>query len=723
MKDQSVDDAKQKKLPVDGELLSGAVIELNISRRSVGLYPPEHPIIRDSIEKAYSYLQRLFEIRSQITLGIAKDTLVIDEYVLERKNPVFREFAVSLHGKGVASLTFYSGLTPGELVILHEVITIFEGPTGDRLVECAQERGLRHIRIDPVDLSFFTFKEGLVKQGGVERRLWEDYVYGLLEGRLSDSEAEGVIRTLEPSEMAAFLNERMPENASEEAYERVIVGYLRGKDRHRALDKFRSFAESLNPSLKIRFLQRALRLEPLEKGEIEELLAGLEHGDLPIMLDSLKDTALALPEGLPDLMNKLIGARSAKGLCSTSMGDSVIIDDLTLMRKGLAAVRLDVDQTGVDEGYRQDLLRMIKGIEAETGPLTEEFAAQTGEAVIDGRFTSLIIDLIETAHSSPDQRLRLFEKLSTMAGAFLDTGRFDELCSIHAFLEAGACTGAFADEASGVLEYSFRSPDFIDRLIDSLRLWGRYKREAAETLVLSLRREITGPLFDALSEPSDSSTRKFYLHLLGALGHSVLPEAARRLSDERWYVVRNMIYLIRESGGKEYVNRIRHFAKDKNRKICVEAVRTLLHFKTPDALSYLKLYFRSDDPELRRYAVTLAGSYKVKEAVMPLIGLLEKKDLLETDTSYKAAVVKALAQIGDARAVEAFIRLYTSRLSFFHGVDNQLRLELFRNLDAFSPDAVKPLVELGLSSKNSDIQALCRKYREKIQSSRSTTGV
>jgi hypothetical protein len=52
---QGSGEEKQKKIPVDTKLLSDAVIELNISRRSVGLYPREHPIVKESIERAFEF--------------------------------------------------------------------------------------------------------------------------------------------------------------------------------------------------------------------------------------------------------------------------------------------------------------------------------------------------------------------------------------------------------------------------------------------------------------------------------------------------------------------------------------------------------------------------------------------------------------------------------------------------------------------------------------------
>jgi len=88
-------ESRQVKLPIDARLLSEAVIELNILRRSVGLYPPDHPILKESINRALDLLKKLFELRSSITLGVAKDVLVIDEYTLDKKIPSSRSLPLA----------------------------------------------------------------------------------------------------------------------------------------------------------------------------------------------------------------------------------------------------------------------------------------------------------------------------------------------------------------------------------------------------------------------------------------------------------------------------------------------------------------------------------------------------------------------------------------------------------------------------------------------------
>ncbi len=305
-----MDETKQEKLPIDARLLSEAVIELNISRRSVGLYPPEHPILKSSIEKAFELLRKLFELRSSITLGIAKDTLVIDEYTLDKKNPVFREFALSLHGKGIAAVTFDSALEVGELVSLHELITMREGPVGNALLKLAEQKGLRHIQLSPIDLSVFSFMEGRTGAGVSASKLWEDYIYGLLEGKLASGDAESLVMHIPPEQVAFYVNMQMSEDAPEETYNRVISTYLQRKSQpalgSEVFKSFLSFVENLKPELKARFLNKALSQPPPET-DVEKMITELKEEDLKRFLEVFKDHPVTIPESLKNLLSKLEG--------------------------------------------------------------------------------------------------------------------------------------------------------------------------------------------------------------------------------------------------------------------------------------------------------------------------------------------------------------------------------------------------------------------------------
>jgi CheY-like chemotaxis protein len=63
-----------------------------------------------------------------------------------------REFALSIHAKGIAAITFYSGATMEELLGFHQLITEKDTPLGKALIELAEKRSLTHIRLSPLDI-------------------------------------------------------------------------------------------------------------------------------------------------------------------------------------------------------------------------------------------------------------------------------------------------------------------------------------------------------------------------------------------------------------------------------------------------------------------------------------------------------------------------------------------------------------------------------------------
>ena len=719
-----MEEKKQEKLPIDAKLLSDAIIELNISRRSVGLYPPDHPIVEQSIARAFELLQKLFELRSSITLGIAKETLIIDEYSLDKKNPVFSEFALSLHDKGIAAITFFNGLETNDLITLHELITMKEGPTGKALLENAEKKGLRHVKLSLIDLSSFGFVEGSLKPSTLEPKLWEDYIYGLLQGKLAASEAEGIVLTITPEQIASVVNSNMSEDAPDETYDRVISSYLSRKGKPRlskeSFERFLSFVKNLNPELKSQFLNRALSMPSYARAEIDMTLSQLKEDDIQKMIEVFQERSSILPESLMNIIDKLEKVKpDSKTMSQLSSGAGSLVDDIEL-DDSIVRLLEDSSSSFVGDGYKRELEVILKGLKAEESTLLEQIGNDCTDKVIDLTISDTTLELLESDSISSEDFLKLLTKLSELTDTFLDTGRFQEISYIYNAIYSHSLSGRFKVEALSMINHFFRSEQFIEKLLYALKMWGRHDREGAVSLSKVLKFTLINPLFDTLAAESNPTVRKFFLHVLSNLGSDILPEVNRRLNDERWYVVRNMIYLIREcSSGryqKDYVHKIRKFTRDKNTKVCMEAVKTLLAFGTRDGPSYIKHYLRSKDLEQRQQAVMLSGSYKVKSAVPYLLDLLNKKDPFGTEAYTKILVVKALSDIGDTRGIKQLLRLCRSRTLLHRSIYEELKVEIFRSLKNYPQDAIKPFLELGTKSKNEEIRSISENLSKKYLS-------
>jgi hypothetical protein len=701
---------KKEKLPIDARLLTDAVIELNISRRTIGLYPADHPFIREALERAYNFFQKLFELRVSITLGIARDTLVIDEYILERKNPVFREFAMSIHSKGIASVMFISGLSMDELFNFFELIASRETPVGQGLVEFAEKKGISHIRLVAIDISKFAIVEDQMREGGSGSGVWEDYIYGLIEGKLAESDAEIVILNIPPQDIANALNEYATKETPQETYDRVITLYLRKKEvriRKDLMSRFLSLVENLGPNLKQQILKRAFSQPAGDQEEIEKILSELIPDDLERVFKVFKEHASLIPERLKNYMDKLKKTRAETSHFDLLEGKKGYVDDIEVEEGVLKLFKEDNYRSFVSERYQKELEKMMKGVaEARVTPLSEDIEHNCRTEAIDRSASEVMLELLDVEYIGRIDYLTLLTKLSDFANDFLETGRFQEIAEIYNTLYSTALKGNFTDESSSMVEYFFRSEAFISKLVEAIKLWGRHDRAGVLRLANLLRLYVINPLIEALAEEQDSAIRRFLLTVLSSLGSDVIPEVMKRLNDERWYVVRNMIYLIRECGGPKQAHYVRPFAKHKDRKVCIEAVKTLLHFNTPDALPIIKFYLRSDDLEMRNLAIRLAGSYKVKEVLPFLTEILDKRDPFGTEAHYRISAVKALSEIGDPKALETLKRVYKSKPLLFRSAHEDLRVEIFRNLHKFPSHAARPLIELGMKSKNREIKSI-----------------
>jgi len=152
---------KKEKLPLDARMLSDAIIELNIARRNVSLYPKGHHLVEKSLSRAFEFLNSLFELRNEITIAVAKDMLIIDGQSLDRKNPVYRESALSFSNLNIASVTFITGLTKDEIYSFHRfLMEDIQESSKEDLIKMLRGCNLSHIQVEFVDYDAFGFDEG-----------------------------------------------------------------------------------------------------------------------------------------------------------------------------------------------------------------------------------------------------------------------------------------------------------------------------------------------------------------------------------------------------------------------------------------------------------------------------------------------------------------------------------------------------------------------------------
>ncbi|HET6515868.1 MAG TPA: hypothetical protein VFG09_11960 [Thermodesulfovibrionales bacterium] len=694
-------------LPFDTRLLSEAIIELNICRRNVSIYPREHPAVERSLDRVFEFIQKLFELRDEITLAVAGDVLIVDDFFLDKKNPVYREFALHMNRMNIASVTFITGLTREELYEFHFLLSDEAKDFGpDDVKGRLRERKVAHIRIDFVDYRAFALREGRTETEAFGRHLWDRYVHALLQGTLLTDDVSDAVHDIPPDELAKVINKTASGDLSEESYDRVIISYLkRSMERvfsSAELKRVMDFISGLRPDLKKQFLSSSVNAISRDMESAHEALKGLPVEDVINILAKINEQNVAVPEVLRNLLEKFSEIETGAVEDLTFRGN-LIADDVFLSSDVMDLLVGHDFEKFVTRTYQSEIEKIMRfNVSRLAGEGLKELENECSEENMEKAFHALIRELLVSKVVTEEEYRYFIDTLYDQAEEFIGTGQYGAVLKTLGILETNHGEGIFPDLTSGALAH-YHTPEFIAQFTDSLRMVGRQAREEAQALCDHYGDEILPALFDALAEEKSQALRSFFISLITHFGPKIVPEAIKRLNDSRWYVKRNMLLILSECDENPGLYAL-PYCHHENVRVSFEAIKCLLKAGDRHGHPSLRDYMRHESREVVEQAILLSGVYRVKELVPDLLQMLRKKGVSGADFYEKIRVVKALGDIGDARSIPALREVLSMKSILFKGTLDDLKGEIYKTLKKYPFAQVRDLVEAGTTSKNDTIR-------------------
>ena len=667
---------KKEELSLDARLLSDAITELNICRHKVAIYPKEHPAVEESLRKSFDFLEKLFELRSEISLKVAKDVLIIDDYYLEKGNPIYREFASCLHLKSIAYVTFTGGLTREELYTFHQFISADAGEAApEQLQDEFKALHLLHVRLGFIDYGAFSFKEGERAKDTTPGHLWERYVKGLIEGTLKAEAQLNAVSEIPPEIFSQLVNETATDSMDSEAYERVVATYVR-KSSERAftgtdLKKIMIFINRLRPELKKQFLSSSFKTFPRDIDSAEKILDEIPADEAIALLNTINAQKVSIPEAIKKLLEKLsmLTPESFEGRMS---GDALIIDDIPLAHDIAIMLSEDNFTSFVTDAYSKEIQALL---EFDASALAHEefkaFEREWSDETIEKDFNQTLLELISSDSENliTESNCDYFNNLlKDQIEHFIGTGQYDQVLKIFSTLQS-----QLRDNKTPLVDVAVLSPELIAHLVDSFRIVGSQNSEDAMRLCDYCGEKIVPPLLEALIKEESRRIRKFLLTVIIHLGTRAVPEVIQYLGDSRWFVKRNMLYILSECGSSEALPHVKPYCYHDNPKVRFQALRYLFNTDKQYGIEVLKNSLRSGEREIFEMALTVSGAFRVKEVVPDLITLLKKMAKRGSDFDQKIPIVKALGQIGDPRALDTLYHILASKSLLYKGPLQRLK--------------------------------------------------
>ncbi len=735
-----------RELPLDTRLLSEAVIELNISRKNVGIYPPGHLQITKSIDRAYEILQKLFEIRPEMTLGVAKDTLLVGHDYLDQKNPVYRDFALSMNQQEIAAVTFLSGLQKDELVKFHRILTT--KPEDIRasggINKAMNDSAIVHIKIHVIDYRNFhaTEEQEIVRSQSKSvgdktgAGLWQDFVTHLSAGTLAGSGEQGIslkeAEQFDPAELARLLNERkLDAGAAIQSYDRIISDHVRERaekkqltsDQSATLGNLNKLLRELHPELRKQFLSVAFQRISTHASTVDanDLLGGFQDDMVIDMLSQASAEGKEISPTLTGLLGKLTKAHAQGAAFATPQRSEPAPSPENREMPSILPEHMEtlfareMYENYVSEDYEAMLKRLTEGSERSQEKFSlEEFKKTLEDDYLDFQIGRALLAFMAENIDEEDYK-ELAQKLMTIAPGFLKTGNFFLLWDIFETLRKHTMEKPVKGirESAEEARKLFLTADFRAQALDAFEIWIKDKGQEAAGFIQALGSETVPGLMDIYSRDESVGGKRIVFNLLCIFGEPAVREAHKRLNDFRSYFVRNLLIFLRRAGNQASIAYVRPLLQHQNPVLHMEALNTLLKLKDPEAIKTLGATIDSSDPDIAFQAIALAGQYRVREVTGDILSKIKRAVLFESDYRENEEIIRALGEIGDPCAVRDLEKLARAAWTLYPKSLLRMKEHLFESLERYPKESIADLLKIGMRLDNAAIQKSCQKLMER----------
>lgn len=714
--------------------ISAVAVELHIARRTWTSYPPGHPLITASIQKLMASI-RVLCADGIVSIGVTRDGLLLGESVIEKGNAVCKQVAAALFERGIGVLIVHQIPTVEELESLLGLLSLKREEILARggISQLWQTAGISSLEIRAIQYDRFSVSEASslakVAHDPVSREsLWNRFVRQLLQGEvgLAALDLQGDVR---PEVLAAALNAHFSRRTGvgsglssgalhgaatgiQQLYAATGAGAAAvqadtteaGIDHQVIRADLAAFLTALDPVLRRQVINGFC-----DTGQDTHLIQELFDSLGTVLLQKTYATAREYASAPPVLQQILKALLPHISNCQTTDSSH---DDATAHERMSKLLQEHQAEAYMPDGYIQDLrvalqpglLQQIR-LEDCSG-LLETLAPQ----FIDGRSSEIIMQLVIVDPEGEDTD-QLINNLTDLCGHFLALGDYGQVLR----LLSQAADPRLPQPLRLAMRDAFCRREFLDEILSGLSIWGKPKYEQVTLLIQVLGQSFIEPLLDRLAIEDSMSLRRFLMDRIQSFGEQAHAGLLRRLTDERWFVLRNIIIMLRSFRDVRDAEQLRPLLRHSKQKVQAEALRSLQQLGDPLAQRMLLRMLESNDHEQQLSAISMVDRSSSPELMQAVLKLATGGGFTAVECEVKSAAIQSLADIGKPEVLPELTKVLTVRSMLAFKALHRIKLDIVRSLEYYPAASVQPLLER-LAAGSDD---LARRAAESLKNLRS----
>jgi hypothetical protein len=575
------------------------LIELHLVGRKTLLYSPTHALIPKAIDGLVERFRVALAAEPEIMVAVGATHLLYKNEPLDPQNNILRELTQTLSTAHVALVTFRQGLDGPALM------RWFAWLRDKDLSADARHRSIAgfHEAVPSIRITPVSFKSAVADSSGSASKTdtWTQLLDALMEAGLDDQgelSRPSLPAGDQPEQLAEFINQAAKQGGGRAGYEQLVLAHLQrlagqtgdpemsqGRPRPLPDDERRRLATLINhldPPVRERLFKLAFAPGGMGPGALQEVLEDLSE---PVLLEVLcqiqaQHGTISIPT--LELLRKFVTLSREQPEVQSALKSTVD----TMEVSDRQALYAELFQKKSEKNfYPEPYTKTIKGLSGAAPSGLQIPHAAVGDLIdplndaqIHGHFITVLGELLQNGTAEPHQDV-LIDRLSV---ALTDpvVGRDPEM-AFQAFEALRRYRPRNADDDRA---HRARVAKTIGPIVGHLTKFDRARAAVIVEHLVAIGGAVVPPLLEALNGARDMILRKRLLEVLTKIGRPIAPAVVDQLKDDRWFIVRNMIFLLGEVKAVEALPKIRPFTAHAHEQVRLEAYRALGLLAPPDVV-------------------------------------------------------------------------------------------------------------------------------------------
>jgi hypothetical protein len=728
------------------------IYALNYIKMQVEMYPEGHRMISHGLDIVSDVLQEIFALKGQITINVKDDALYVGEDILDNKSRNNEQFAKWFNDLYLTSITLSKGLTRDDLLKFLNIIAM---KTSDIMVagnieKLFAEKRIAHIKVKGFDLSSLVSRDMKIPERerlknikkteaqiadpeksednkSFEEESWQKFIHSLIAESIGEEEqksrfpksfnidSQNFIKRLneETIDWDVFLNH----------YRSMITQYFHSEDERekstseKIIFRIDNLVKNFHSQLKQKVFSITEKEISLLSPSIikSDKLNGLGYEMITEMLRRASNEKRGMSPSLSLLFQTLSKTydRLSDGSEKDVLNGSSLIDEIPISAKDIEKlIEREHFESYVPADYEELLRRQTMLIADDKKMNVEGFIIENHIGSLEDENLNFQISRLFLAIMDEDLNEDEYQEISIYItqgiSEFISLGYFSFLIDVldtyrkHAREKHSKKIQNLADSGIKIicntnnllqdLKPFFRQGISMNSLID---------------FVVACGAQNIPWLLDLYMETHSPKGQAMLVEVLRHFREEAASNVLKRLPETSTHFIKKFLILLQLIGNADVVPYIKTFVSHPDLTIKLEAIRTLLRFKDPDAKVLLQEAVFSKDPSESAQAIVLAYDYRIMDLCVKLIALIKTVMISNQDLEFNEFIITEAVKTRDPQILPYLEKMAGTRWSLSPGRLFLTKMALLNAISLYAPPNAIKLIRMCLSSGNKQIKALC----------------